>query len=287
VSPIRSAVSVFLSFFLSFSLAAQQSTATQQGPLLLQNSLAAMAGGTTLKDVTLTGTARRIAGSDDETGTATLTALSTGETRINLSLPSGAPGEVRANSANGPVGQWTGADGTPHAVSQHNLLGSSSWFFSPFTLAAALSDPNSVISYVAHETFDGNSVEHISISSQFASLPASQTTTLLQHLSRMEIYLDSTTLFPRALAFNTHPDNNALLDIPVIVRYSNYQPVNGAQIAFHVQKFVNNTLVLDLQFQSANLNTGLSATDFNLASSSPPTRSNVVAAADLALAVKP
>jgi hypothetical protein len=268
VSPIRSALSVFLSCFLSLSLAAQQSTVTQQAPLLIQNSLTAMTGGTNLTDVTITGTARRIAGSDDQTGTATLTALSTGECRVNLSLPSGAPGEVRANSVNGPVAQWTGPDGTPHAISQHNLFVSSSWFFSPFTLAAALSDPNSVISYVAHETFDGNPVEHISISSQFATLPTSQTTTLLQHLTQVDIYLDSTTLLPRALSFNTHSDNNALLDIPVIIRYSNYQPANGAPngpiIAFHVQKFLNNNLVLDLQFQSANLNTGLTASAFNL-----------------------
>jgi len=287
LTPIRAASSTFLSCFLSLSLAAQQSTITQQGPLLLQNSLVAMIGGTTLKDVTITGTARRIVGSDDETGTATLTALSTGESRINLGFPSGAPGEVRANSANGPVGQWTGADGIAHAISQHNLLVSSSWFFSPFTLAAALSDPNSVISYVGHESFDGNPVEHISISSQFASLPASQTTTLLQHLTQMDIYLDSTTVLPRALSFNIHSDSNALLDIPVIIRYSNYQPLNGAQIAFHVQKFLNNNLVLDLQFQSANFNTGLTVSAFTLAASSPPSLSNVVAASHLAPAVQP
>ena len=172
-------------------------------------------------------------------------------------------------------------------MSQHNLLVSSSWFFSPFILAGALSDPNSVVSYVGHETFDGNPVEHISISSQFASLPSSQTTTLLQHLSQMEIYLDSTTLLPKVLSFNTHPDNNALLDIPVLVRYSNYQPVSGAQIAFHVQKFLNNSLALDLQFQSANLNTGLTASAFTLASSSPPSASNVLAVSHLRSAVKP
>jgi hypothetical protein len=50
MSPIRSASSVFLSCFLSLSLAAQQSTATQQGPILLQKSLAAITSGTTRGD---------------------------------------------------------------------------------------------------------------------------------------------------------------------------------------------------------------------------------------------
>jgi hypothetical protein len=268
LSPIRSAISVFLSCFLSLSLAAQQSAPAQQpnivqqAPPLLQRALAVMTGGAALHDVVITGTARRIAGSDDESGTATLKALPTGESRIDLSFPSGARTEVRSSSDAAPAGQWSGPDGTPHSISQHNMFAGNFWFFSPFTLAEAVSQ-DSVVSYVGHETFDDTPVEHLSISSQFPSLPASQTTTLLQHLSQTEIYLDSKTLLPTALFFNTHPDNNALLDIPVLVRYSNYQSVNGAQIAFHVQKFVNNTLVLDLQFQSANFNTGLSATDFS------------------------
>jgi hypothetical protein len=286
MSLFRSAGSIFLPCFLSLSLAAQQSTVTQQGPLLFRNALTAMIGSTTVNDIVITGTARRIAGSDDETGTATLKALATGGSRVDLAFPSGTRAEVHANSGSGPVGQWTGTDGAAHALTQHNLLVSSSWFFSPFTLAGTISDTNSVISYVGHESFDGTPVEHISVSRQFASLP-SDSSAMLQHLSQMEIYLDARTLLPTALTFNIHPDDNALLDIPVIIRYSDYRPVNSAQIAFHVQKFINNTLALDLQFQSANFNTGLSVTDFNLASSSPPNPSNAVAASHLALAVKP
>jgi hypothetical protein len=85
VSPIRVASSVFLSFFLSLSLAAQQPTVTQQGPLLLQRALTAMTGGGALRDVVIN-------------GTATLKALPAGESRIDLSFPSGTRTEVRANS---------------------------------------------------------------------------------------------------------------------------------------------------------------------------------------------
>jgi hypothetical protein len=296
MSPFRSAVSVFLSCFISLSLAAQQSAPAQQsnivqqGPPLLQHSLAAMTGGGALRDVVITGTVRRIAGSDDETGTATLKALPTGESRIDLSFPSGARTEVRSSSDAGPAGHWSGPDGTPHSMSQHNMFAGNFWFFSPFTLAEAISSKDSVVSYVGHETFDDNPVEHLSISRAFPSLSGGSVA-MLQHLSQMEIYFDSKTVLPTALTFNIHPDNNALLDIPVIVRYSNYQPVNGApngpMIAFRVQKFLNNSLVLDLQFQSANFNTGLSAADFNLASSSPPGPPNVVAASHLTSAVQP
>jgi len=54
-----------------------------------------------------------------------------------------------------------------------------------------------------------------------------------------------------------------LLDIPVEIRYSNYQSVNGAQIPLHVEKYLNNTLAIDLQFQSPALNTGLTASQIS------------------------
>ena len=85
---------------------------------------------------------------------------------------------------------------------------------------------------------------------------------LFQHLSETDIFLDSTTSLPVAIAFNIHPDNNALLDIPAEIQFSDYRTVKGAQIPFHLQKFINNTLTLDLQFQSATTNSGLLATDF-------------------------
>ena len=268
------AASLSCILLVSPSLIAQQSTASQQGAILLQRAHAAMTRGAAVSDVTLTGTARRIAGSDDETGTATLKALATGESRIDLSFPSGPRAEVRADSANGPAGKWTAPDGSSHAIAQHNLHAGTSWFFLPFTLASALSAKDSVVYHLGQETFDGTSVEYLSISRQFTTLPADATTTLLQHLSQMEIYLDSTTLLPLALTFNTHPDNNALLDIPVIIRFSDYRSAGGVapgfspaaslQIPFHVQKFINNRLVLDLQFQSATFNSGLSASLFTV-----------------------
>jgi len=263
MSPFRFASSVFLSCILSVSLVAQQ-TAAPPPTALLPRALAAMTRGAAVSDVTLTGTARRIAGSDDETGAATLKALPTGESRIDLNFPSGVRSEVVGNSDKGPTGKWTAPDGSSHAMAQHNLHSGSNWFFVPFALSSALSDKEAVVSHRGQESFDGVAVEHLSISRQFASLPAGDATTLLQRLSQTEVYLDSSTLLPVALTFNIHPDNNALLDIPVTIRYSNYQASGSAQIPFHIQKFVNNTLALDIQLQSATFNTGLSHSDFSV-----------------------
>src|SRR6266481_1823256 len=117
-------------FLLPIPFWAQQTVPTSaQGPVVLQQALAALAGATSIADVTLTGAARRIAGSDDETGTAVLKALATGEAQMDFGFPSGQRSEARTNSNNVPAGTWTGPDGTVHLQSQHNLMTDSSWFF--------------------------------------------------------------------------------------------------------------------------------------------------------------
>ncbi len=241
-------LSLFTALLLSFPNvgAAQQATTpasanSGQAMALLSQSTAALTGGVTLTDVTLSGTARRIAGSDDETGTAVLKALATGESRIDLTLSSGQRSEVRAISNHCQVGIWTGPNGVAHPISNHNLMTDSSWFF------PALTQP----------------VQHLQIwqASTF-QMPAHVPTP--QHLSQMDLFLDSTTLLPAALAFNTHPDTDMGLDIPIEIRFSDYRLVNGAQVPFHVQKFLNNSLVLDLQFQTTAMNTGLTAAAFSI-----------------------
>lgn len=90
---------------------------------------------------------------------------------------------------------------------------------------------------------NGSAVIHITASFQFPGYSA-KGAAFLNHLSETQIYLDATTFLPVAIGFNIHPDGNSLIDIPV--------------------EFINNSLVLDLQFNSALLNSGLSATTFTV-----------------------
>jgi hypothetical protein len=258
----RLILSVSISFLLSLSLVAQQSTtSSSQALTLLQNSLAALTGGQAISDVTLSGTARRIAGSDDDTGKAVFKALASGMGRTDLSLSSGQRSEIHDLSAAEPTGAWSGPDGVSHVIVFHNLLTESAWFFPAFAIARRVSRSSYVATYVGHETQNGQSVEHISVA-QTSSDPTPEGQSFFGHLSQVHFFLDSTTLLPVAFSFNIHPDNNALLDIPVEVRFSDYRPVNGTQIPFHVQKYLNNTLQLDLQFQTATVNSGLTAATF-------------------------
>jgi len=107
-------------------------TTASQASAILQQSLAALTGGLTLTDVTLTGSAQAIAGSDSETGTAALKAVYAGASSLSLNLSAGARGEIFNVSVTPPSGSWSGPDGIVHSVPYHNLLTGPFWFFPRF-----------------------------------------------------------------------------------------------------------------------------------------------------------
>ncbi len=253
---------VFSILLISVATAAQLPPGDPQAQTLAGRAVRALTNGLSVNDVTLTGTARRIAGSDEETGTVVLRGMAAGHSRMDIKFPSGPRSEVRAKSANGSVGSWSGPDGVSNAISHHNLMTDPTWFFPAFVLARALSGSGYVAIYVGRETRNSVAVEHLTVVQQSGASP--EISTMLQHLSRMDIFLDSATFLPVVIAFNTHPDKDAGRDIPVEVRFSDYRTVGGARVPFRVQKYLNNSLVLEFQFGTAALNTGLSASAFNV-----------------------
>lgn len=283
-------VSIFCVFCLSASGQQTASTSSStaasdpQAVALIQKAVTALTGSATIADVTLTGTAERIAGSDDETGTATLKATSLGDSRVELDFPSGKRTEIRNHStvplpgsipaavpvalrqSAQPAGAWWGPDGVVHGIVSHNLWTDPTWFFPAFTLGGLLVSEHTVFSYVGEETLQGEPVVHI-VAAQLLPSPSTLPATLAtlgQHLSRVDIYVNSTTLLPFELSFNTHPDTNALVDIPTEIRFATYRLINGVQIPFSVQEYINNGLVLSFQLDSANLNTGLDLSAFGI-----------------------
>lgn len=248
---------------ITFSFPIQQaSPVSPQASQVLQQALSTLNGSTRTLDVTLKGSVHYIAGSDDETGTATLQAIATGASLVDLNLSSGDHKEFHNLTVDPPSGQWVGPDGVTHAVTYQNLVSEPSWFSPVAAISRLISTPNFVAEVVGNETLDLQNVVHVSVSEQ---PPVSVTASpLLPHLSQVDLYLDSSTFLPAAIAFNAHPDDNELIDIPIRVQFSDYRPVNGTQVPFHVQRFLNNGLVLDLQFDTATINSGLSASALSI-----------------------
>jgi hypothetical protein len=242
---------------------APASPGSVQGATLLAQSLAHLRGSQAVSDITLGGNARRIAGSVDETGAVLMRAITTGDARIDFSYPSGALSEARTDAGDGPEGQWRGPDNTLHPIPAHNLLTASPWFCPPVLLSRIASDARFVSTNGQSDVWHSQTVTRITVSLQLPGLPV-DTVSTIQDLSRMDVYLDPSTFLPLGLSFNLHADDNANFNIPVEIRFSDYRLVTGVLVPYHIQQYLNNGLALDVQVESAVLNSGLTANSLQL-----------------------
>lgn len=142
-------------------------------------------------------------------------------------------------------------------MAAHDLFGDPTWFFPTFLINHVLTSPNYAISPLDAETQEGVAVEHLKVYQA-----ESAGSGLIQSLSQIDLYLNSSTLLPMSMVFNTPADNNARVNIPIEVKFSNFQLVQGVSIPYHIQEYIQNGLALDLTVTGVQVNSGLSANDF-------------------------
>jgi hypothetical protein len=252
------AVVALLSLSKSASAQNQPPASDPQALTYAAQSIAAMTGSTTIRDVTLTGTVTWY-GAGTDTGTATLQALGTGESRIDLTLTAGTRTEIRDAQTGAQLGQWLAPNNTSGNFASQNCWTDAVWFFP--VLGSLAAGPNVVLSYVGPTTWNGESVQQIQ--SYVYQSTQSGLTPSPQQLSTMNFYLDATTLLPVAVTLNAHPDN-ATTNLLVEVDFSNYQTVSGVVVPMHIQKYQQGNLMVDVVVTAASFNTGLSLSIFTI-----------------------
>jgi hypothetical protein len=283
---------VLLLFVLCFSTSAlaqipvssspPQITSDPRAVALIQQSLNALTRGSTVTDVAFAATAEWIAGSDNERGTATLKATALGDSRVDLTLPSGSRSEIRnhagtplpnspsiqvpSTGTTQPVGFTLDPEGVVSAIPQNNMLTDPTWFFPIFTMQRLVGSTNYVLTYIGQDTIAGQPTLHVSASQNFATLAniPVQISTAMQRLSRIDLYFDPATSLPLVLAFNVHPKADFTIDTAIEIHFSDYRTVSGIEVAFRVQKYLNNGLILDLEVTDATLNSGLTGSTFQI-----------------------
>jgi len=260
----RLALLIFLAALISAPINAQTAAPARdpQALSLIASSLKALTGTTAVNDATLQATASYVAGSDEETGTATLTARGNQESLVQLNLSGGARQEIR----NGPAGAWSGPDGEAHAMANQNCLTDANWFFPTLTLEAVAADSTLAVSYLGPDTSKGTTLLHVQVARLLPGQSA-DATALIQTLSTMDIYFDPQSFLPLVLDFNTHPDTDANQNLPVEIQFGNFQNSNPSAdglVPFHIQKFLQRTLLLDLTVSSVLVNSGVPASAFTL-----------------------
>lgn len=250
-----------LAFLLPQPLVAQ--TSDPQALTLAAQAIQALNHGVPVSDVTLTGTATQ-AGSRSITGSATFKALAAAQgyakTRADFSASS--QSEIRTLDTHGrPTGAWALSDGVRHTIALHNSLTDAAWFFPALTLLRAASQQGVVARYIGAETHNGVAVKHLRLW-RLADSSLAGIASVIPRLSTVDVYLDSVSSLPVALAFFAHTDRDINKNWPVEIRYLDYRQVAGVSIPFHVQKYLNGSVLVDFQASQATINSGLTDAQF-------------------------
>lgn len=211
-------------------------------------------GGKPVTNVQLTGTATWHAGSLEDTGPATLTASSMGAAQMQLLLAkSGERSEKQDSIGPGMTCQWS-TDGQPaQPADAMNCWKGAVWFLPAISLQAAAIPASVGIADYGMETDSSGTVHHLQSQLVLANLPADMTTKAMQE-STIDIGLDPASLLPARVSYKVHPDNGASLQLPIEVRFSNYKKVSGVEVPFLIQRYVNGSLQLEIDVQSAQIN---------------------------------
>jgi hypothetical protein len=240
---------------------AQQSTpAPASATGALSQMAASFSGGQIVGQVQLTGTATWTLGSLQDSGTVTLTASSSGSSQMQLNLAStGQRTETQTGAGSSAMCQWAGPDGIGHQISANNCWRSALWFLPPVSLQPSLLAANVGIVDLGESTVgSGSSIyRHLQSTLISSELPTGSPTSpagTLSAQSTEDFGLDPNSFLPAVLTYSILPDSGSSIPIVVEVHFSNYQTVNGVQVPFLIQRYMNGSLQLVITINSVQIN---------------------------------
>ncbi len=230
---------------------AQTSNAPQtNATAVLQQIWTAFSGSNAISQVQLTANATWYAGSLVDSGTATLTANSSGAAQMQLALAQkGAWTESQTAFGIGMTCQWSGANAVAYTGDFLNCLKPAVWFLPSLSLQPPSIPTGVGVADLGVGAVGPGSYRHLQSQAVLQAMPSYLLSASMTS-STTDIGFDPNTLLPAVLLWQVHPDNGIQIDIPVQILYTNYQKVNGVVIPFTIQRYINGSLQLELQITS-------------------------------------
>jgi hypothetical protein len=213
-------------------------------------------GGQPVQQIQLAGTATWTAGGTQDTGTVGLTVAADGSSNMQLQLDTlGSRTETQTSSGENASCNWTGADGVLHQSDITNCWKPALWFLPAFSF-----QPQSLLSTLQVVDLGSGQVgsspdtyRHLQASFYFSDQPGAVAALIAQQ-STADLGLDPSSMLPAVLTYSVNPDSGSSSPILMEVHYANYQVVNGVAVPFLIQKFVNGSLLLQINVTSAQIN---------------------------------
>ncbi|QNI35462.1 hypothetical protein [Edaphobacter albus] len=247
-SEVRKAVFVGLVGIALSQTAIAQSPAPDSNAIVSRANQAFSAG-KPVTSVEMTGRAEWTAGSTKDSGPAKLTANVNGENKAEFDLSNGTRIESQSAIAEDRTCTWSGKDGVEHDVSVANCWTATIWFLPQLALQGS-GQP----SMLSVQSIDETHLRHqVTFNSKVASSRpvVADLYSRMQKWSQTDLTLDPATALPSSLKYTIHPDQNSFANIQVEVRYSKYQNVSGVEIPMHIERYINGSLQLSIDIDSA------------------------------------
>lgn len=251
---MRKLVSVLVAI-LTFSIISFGQQSSDSLPVsVLKQSLAVM-GGTTPADSSASGALQIATGSTPLSATFKVTTRGMNQSREVVNAPNGTQDHVYSAGQGSTV-----ADAAVRPVSLEQACSYQSVLFPLPILQAALSDPDTVFAYIGMETLAGTPTIHVRYWSSYAS--QRKNLTVLSPFSIKDVWLDSTTLLPRRISFDSRAAVGAAPSTHIDVDFAHFQSFSGTLYPTSITQSLNGTVWATYSVQSVAFNVGLTDTDF-------------------------
>lgn len=251
--PLYGSLGVLLTLLPSATAHAQGDQAAANAVLLQLSS--AFSGGSPVRSVQITGVATWHSGSIEDSGSVTLNASADGSSEMQLQLAaSGQRNETQTDPGSDPGCQWSAADGATHQIDFGNCFRPTVWFLPALSLQPGLESSNlgAVDLGTGPVGSSGNQYRHVQSQLFSSNLPIDMARRLAQQ-STTDLGIDPTSMLPAVLTYSVHPDNGADVQVAIEVRYSDYHAVNGVQVPFRIERYINNSLQLEISVNSVQI----------------------------------
>jgi hypothetical protein len=256
-----------VAFFISLVLLISQSSPTlpaatnverdPQAVTLLQSAVSVMAPGGLPSDSTATGTVAIVAGSQNSSGTISILTRGSAQSSVQFQTSLSAWSVTYSNQQ---ASRTVGTTATPLCLEEAST--SLSVYFPLPVLAGLLSNPDVALVYIGQETLGFSQVQHIQATNTFQSNASLQ---FLAPFTVTDIWLDATTGLPTKISYIRRKGGGSAPKIPFSVVYSNYQTVSGVSYPFTIQEYATETLWATTTIQTVVLNSGLTDSNFPVA----------------------
>jgi hypothetical protein len=237
-------------FLITCWLGLPQPAHAQQvsGLPLLAPAVTASSGGKQIASIQLQGTAIFHAGSLADDGEITLAMQSSGQASMRFDgHGSGSRIESQDSIAPGMLCVWAGSDTVPHTVGAENCRRPLVWFLPALSLQQLATFPNVVIADLASGSVGSVPAHHLQI-----KWSSRNQNSVLERPRTIELGLDPVSSLPSALEYQLATDRPNSFQT-VDVRFGDYRLVNGLNIPFSIQRYVNGSLQFDIHITNPSV----------------------------------